>query len=109
MDIFYVNPKNLDVNSRHNWEASQWSTQAYLRIATWRLAGLPVAVQIWRQIGLLSFALSEALQSKACKGWSVATEKRKFAVDVKCSINFKQLTKDKVFNHVVHNLNESAI
>jgi len=34
MGIFYVNRKNLNVNSRHNWEASQWSTQTSLRIAT---------------------------------------------------------------------------
>jgi len=34
MDIFYVNQKNLNVNSRHNWRGSQWSVQASLKIAT---------------------------------------------------------------------------
>jgi len=38
MGIFYVNQKNLNVNSRHYWGGSQWSTQASLRIATVRLA-----------------------------------------------------------------------
>jgi len=34
MGIFYVNQKNLNVNSRHNWGVSQWSIQTSLRIAT---------------------------------------------------------------------------
>jgi len=34
MSTFYVNLKNLNVISRHNWGARQWSTQASLRIAT---------------------------------------------------------------------------
>jgi len=31
---FHVNQKIFNVNSRHNWGASQWSTEASLRIAT---------------------------------------------------------------------------
>jgi len=34
MGIFYVNQKNLNVISRHNWGAIQWFAQASLRIAT---------------------------------------------------------------------------